>query len=143
MRNLLENAFGGIVYPINPTRRAVQGVYCYPNLAAVPEKVELAVIATPAATVPGLVRECIEQSVAAAIILSAGFAELGADGRQLEDGIRASARGKMRIVGPNCLRIIHPPSNLNASFAASMAAPGQVALLSQSSAISWRSPVCG
>ncbi|HEY7156515.1 MAG TPA: acetate--CoA ligase family protein, partial [Gemmataceae bacterium] len=135
MRNLLENSFGGVVYPINPKRRAVQGVYCYPNLAAVPEKVELAVIATPAATVPSLVRECVEQGVAAAIIISAGFAELGADGRKLEDEIRTSARGKMRIVGPNCLGIIHPPSNLNASFAASMAAPGQVALLSQSGAI--------
>jgi acetyltransferase len=135
MRNLLENSFGGVVYPINPKRRAVQGVYCYPNLAAVPEKVELAVIATPTATVPSLVRECVEQGVAAAIIISAGFAEMGVDGRKLEDEIRASARGKIRIVGPNCLGIIHPPSNLNASFAASMAAPGQVALLSQSGAI--------
>lgn len=135
MRNLLENPFGGVVYPINPKRRAVQGVYCYPNLAAVPEKVELAVLATPAATVPKLVRECVERGVAAAIIISAGFAELGTDGRKLEAEIRGIARGKMRIVGPNCLGIIHPPSNLNASFAASMAAPGKVALLSQSGAI--------
>ena len=135
MRNLLENPFGGVVFPINPKRRAVQGVLCYPNLAAVPDKVELAVIATPAATVPNLVRECVERGVAAAIIISAGFAELGAVGRKLEDEIRGLARGKMRIVGPNCLGIIHPPSNLNASFAASMAAPGQVALLSQSGAI--------
>jgi acetyltransferase len=135
MRNLLENPFGGVVFPINPKRRAVQGVLCYPNLGAVPEKIELAVIATPAATVPNLVRECAESGVAAAIIISAGFAELGADGRKLEDEIRGIARGKMRIVGPNCLGIIHPPSNLNASFAASMATPGQVALLSQSGAI--------
>jgi acetyltransferase len=135
MRNLLENPFGGVIFPINPKRRAVQGVHCYANLAAVPEKVELAVIATPAATVPNLVRDCVERGVSAAIIISAGFAELGADGRKLEEEIRGSARGKMRIVGPNCLGIIHPPSNLNASFAASMAAPGKVALLSQSGAI--------
>jgi acetyltransferase len=135
MRNLLENPFGGVVYPINPKRRAVQGVYCYPNLDALPEKVELAVIATPAATVPNLVRTCVDRDVPAAIIISAGFAELGAEGRKLEDEIRGIAHGKMRIVGPNCLGIIHPPSNLNASFAASMAAPGKVALLSQSGAI--------
>jgi len=135
MRNLLENPFGGVVFPINPKRRAVQGVLCYPNLDAVPEKVELAVIATPAATVPNLVRDCAERGVAAAIIISAGFAELGAEGRKLEHEIRGIARGKMRIVGPNCLGIIHPPSNLNASFAASMAARGNIALLSQSGAI--------
>jgi acetyltransferase len=135
MRNLLENPFGGVVFPINPKRRAVYGVHCYPHLAAVPEKAELAIIATPAATVPGLVRECVEQGVPAAIIISAGFAELGAVGRKLEAEIRGAAHGQMRIVGPNCLGIIHPPSNLNASFAASMAAPGQVALLSQSGAI--------
>jgi acetyltransferase len=135
MRNLLENPFGGVVFPINPKRRAVQGVSCHPNLAAVPEKVELAVIATPAETVPGVVRDCVEHGVAAAIIISAGFAELGAAGRKLEEEIRGIAQGKMRIVGPNCLGIIHPPSNLNASFAASMALSGQVALLSQSGAI--------
>src|SRR5579884_2270834 len=135
LRNLLEKPFGGVVFPINPKRSIVQGITCYPNLAAVPERVELAVIATPAATVPGVVRDCVEHGVAAAIIISVGFAELGAEGRKLEDEVRGIARGKMRIVGPNCLGIIHPPSNLNASFAASMAAPGQVALLSQSGAI--------
>jgi acetyltransferase len=135
MRNLLENPFGGVLFPINPKRSAVLGIHCYPNLAAVPEKVELAVIATPAATVPNLVRDCVENGVAAAIIISAGFAELGAEGRQLEDEIRSIAHDKMRIVGPNCLGIIHPPSNLNASFAAAMAPRGRVALLSQSGAI--------
>jgi acetyltransferase len=135
MRNLLENPFGGVVQPINPKRKAVQGVHCYPDLVSVSEKVELAVIATPAATVPGLVRECVTHGVPAAIIISAGFAELGTEGRKLEDAIREVAKGKMRIVGPNCLGIIHPTGNLNASFAASMAEPGHVALLSQSGAI--------
>src|SRR5690349_15210025 len=68
MRNLLTNPFGGVVFPINPRRRSVQGVHCYPDLAAVPEKVDLAVIATPAATVPSLVRQCVDHGVAAAII---------------------------------------------------------------------------
>src|SRR5262245_17120286 len=135
MRNLLGNPFGGVVFPINPERRAVHGVCCYPDLAAVPEAVDLAVIATPAATVPGLVAGCAARGVPAAIVISAGFSELGEPGRSLERQIKEAARGKMRIIGPNCLGVIHPPTNLNASFAADMARPGKVALLSQSGAI--------
>ncbi len=135
VRNLLENPFGGTVFPINPKRSVVQGIACYPNLAAVSARVELAVIATPAATVPDVVRDCVEHNVAAAIIISVGFAELGAEGRKLEDEIRGIAHGKLRIVGPNCLGILHPPSNLNASCATTMAPSGRVALLSQSGAI--------
>jgi len=134
MRNLLGNPFGGGVYPVNPKRRTVLGVHCYPDLASVPEAVDLAVIATPAPTVPALVADCAARGVPAAIVISAGFSELGTEGRALEAQIRA-ARGKMRLIGPNCLGVIHPPSNLNASFAAAMAPPGRVALLSQSGAI--------
>ena len=106
-----------------------------PNLAAVREPVDLAVIATPAATVPEQVRDCVERGVKAVIVISAGFSELGAEGQALERKVRDIARGKLRLVGPNCLGVIHPPSNLNASFAADMALPGNVALLSQSGAI--------
>jgi acetyltransferase len=135
MRNLLESPFGGVVYPINPRRRAVHAVHCYPSLAEVPERVDLAVIATPATTVPAQVRQCVEHGVQAAIILSAGFTEIGAEGRKLEAEIRALAKGRLRIIGPNCLGVIHPPSRLNASFAAGMARPGHLTLLSQSGAI--------
>jgi acetyltransferase len=135
IRNLLENQFGGVVYPVNPKRSAVHGVHCYPVLADVPAAVDLAIIATPAATVPALVSQCVERGVKGAIIISAGFSELGAEGRALEQQIRAIAHGKMRIIGPNCLGVLHPPSGLNASFAATMARPGNVALLSQSGAI--------
>src|SRR5260370_28777417 len=95
MHNLLANPFGGIVYPIKPKRKAVHGVGDYPDLASVPERPDLAVIATPAATVPALVKDCAERGVPAAIVISAGFSELGAEGRALEQHIRA-ARGKMR-----------------------------------------------
>jgi acetyltransferase len=135
IRNLIENPFGGVVYPINPKRHAVHGVLCYPGIAALPEVVDLAVIATPAATVAGLIEECVGKGIKSAIIISAGFSELGAEGRQLETRIRTLARGKMRLIGPNCLGVIHPPTNLNASFAAAVAKPGSVALLSQSGAI--------
>src|SRR5262245_14618578 len=135
MRNLLENPFGGVVYPVNPKRKAVHGVRCYATLAEVPEAVELAVIATPAATVPGTVRDCVARGVRGAIVISAGFSELGAAGRALEDEVRALARGRLRLIGPNCLGVLHPPSGLNASFAAAMPRPGHVALFSQSGAI--------
>ncbi len=135
MRNLLENPFGGVVYPINPKRRSVHGVLCYPSLTALPEAVDLAVIATPAATVPATIRQCVQRGIAAAIIISAGFSELGADGRALE---RRNPRRRPRQDAHRRAELPrHPPavSGLNASFAASMARPGRVALLSQSGAI--------
>jgi acetyltransferase len=135
MRNLLRNPFGGTVYPVNPKSRSVQGVFAYPNLAAVPEAVDLAVIATPAATVVDQVRACVEYGVKSVIVISAGFSELGAQGRALERQVRDITHGKLRLVGPNCLGVIYPPGNLNASFAADMALPGSVALLSQSGAV--------
>ena len=135
MRNLLASPFGGVVYPVNPKRAAVQGVHCYPDLEAVPGPVDLAVIATPAAAVPGVVADCAARGVPAAVVISAGFAELGAEGRALEARVREAARGRLRLIGPNCLGVIRPPAALNASFATSMAAPGRVALLSQSGAI--------
>src|SRR3954471_23007178 len=84
IRNLLENPFGGVVYPINPKRPAVHGVRCYPSLKALPEAVDLAVIATPAATVPAIIADCVALGVRSAIVISAGFSELGPQGRQLE-----------------------------------------------------------
>jgi acetyltransferase len=135
MHNLLQTPFGGVVYPVNPKRKAVHGVLCYPSLLDTPEAVDLAVIATPAATVPAMIEQCVARGVRSAVVISAGFSELGAAGRALEQQIRDIALGKLRIVGPNCLGIIHPPSGLNASFASAMAKPGRVALLSQSGAI--------
>ncbi len=133
-RNLLGHPFGGGVYPVNPKRRTVLGVQCYPDLSAVPEAVDLVVIAVPAPAVPAVVADCAGRGVPAAIIVSAGFSGRGAEGRALEDQIRA-ARGTMRVLGPSPLGVLHPPCNLNASVAAAMALPGRVALLSQSGAI--------
>src|SRR5262245_60501187 len=84
MRNLLQNPFGGVVYPVNPKRKTVHGVYCYPSLLDTPDVADLAVIATPAVHVPAAIEQCVARGVPAAIIISAGFSELGADGRALE-----------------------------------------------------------
>ncbi len=133
--NLLSSPFGGTVYPVNPRRPSVLGIRAYPSIREVPERPDLAVICTPAPGVPALVRECVEAGVPCAIIISAGFKETGAAGVELERQIQEIARGKMRIIGPNCLGVMSPLSGLNATFAARMAKPGRVACLSQSGAL--------
>lgn len=134
--NLLRSPFGGPVYPINPRRNSVLGVRTVASVGLLKNEVDLAVIATPAATVPELIAECGEAGVRAAIILSAGFREVGSDGVALEKQVLENARRfDMRIIGPNCLGVMNPISGLNATFAAAMAAPGSIAFLSQSGAL--------
>ena len=136
LTNLLSNPFGGTVYPVNPKRPNVLGVRAYPSIAEVPDKVDLAVIVTPAPTVPGIIAQCAAKDVPAAIIISAGFKETGAQGVEMERQVLAQARAsQMRIIGPNCLGVMSPLTGLNATFAGAMARPGNVAFLSQSGAL--------
>jgi acetyltransferase len=137
-RAVLENlsGYGGTIYPVNPKRPTVLGKPSYATIRSVPEKVDLAVIVTPAQTVPSLVRECAEAGVRGAIIISAGFKETGGSGAEMERQILAEAqRGHMRIIGPNCLGVMVPHAGLNATFAASLAKPGNLAFISQSGAL--------
>ncbi len=134
--NLIRSPFGGPVFPVNPQRHSVLGIKSYPNIANVPEVVDLVVIATPAATVPQVIRECVAIGVKGAIIVSAGFKEIGDVGAALEQEILAEARkGGMRIVGPNCLGVMNPLAGLNATFAGTIARAGNVAFVSQSGAL--------
>jgi acetyltransferase len=135
-RAVWENlrAFAGAVYPVNPKRARVFDHRAYPSVQALPEAVDLAVIVTPAATVPAIIGECASAGVKAAMIISAGFKECGAEGAALEREI-LTRRGSMRIVGPNCLGLMVPRLGFNATFAASIARPGSVAFLSQSGAL--------
>lgn len=134
--NLISNPFGGVVFPVNPKRSSILGIKAYPSIAAVPEKVDLAVVVTAARFVPDIIAECVEAGVKSAIIISAGFKELGAPGEELERQILAHARrGRMRIIGPNCLGVMNPITGLNATFGGVMARPGNVAFISQSGAL--------
>ncbi len=136
LRNLLGSDFGGIVFPVNPHYRSLLGVKAYPQVKDVPEPIDLAVIATPAPTVPGLIDECIAAGVKAAIVISAGFRETGEAGVALEQQIRQRLRrSKLRLLGPNCLGLMNPLTGLNATFAQTMANPGHVGFLSQSGAL--------
>jgi acetyltransferase len=136
LANLVASPFGGAVFPVNPKRRYVLGIKAYAAIGEVPEQVDLAVIATPAPTVPGIIAECVAAGVKGAIIISAGFKERGEAGAELERQVLAEARkGRMRLLGPNCLGAMTPPSGFNATFAATIARPGNVAFLSQSGAL--------
>lgn len=134
--NLLSNPFGGTVYPVNPKRPSVLGIRAYPSVKDLPERPDLAVVVTPAKAVPGLIEECAEAKIPGAIVISAGFKELGAPGIALEQEIINTARTSgMRLIGPNCLGVMNPISGLNATFAKGMAKPGNVAFISQSGAL--------
>ncbi|HLF98390.1 MAG TPA: GNAT family N-acetyltransferase [Methylococcaceae bacterium] len=135
-QNLLEGGFTGSVHPINPKHEVLRGQPCYASLQAIGQRVDLAVIATPAATVPGILRECGQHDVPAAIVLSAGFGEQGEAGKALEAELLAAAReGGMRLLGPNCLGLMRPQLGLNATFSHNVAQPGSLALISQSGAL--------
>jgi acetyltransferase len=134
--NLISSPFGGTVFPVNPKRASVLGIKAYPTIKDVPEKVDLAIVVTPAPTTPAIIQDCIELGIPGAIIISAGFKEVGPEGAELERQILENARqGGMRIIGPNCLGVMSPISGLNATFAAAMARPGNVGFISQSGAL--------
>ena len=134
--NLISSPFGGTVLPVNPKRSNVLGVLAYPDLAAIDEPVELAVVVTPAPSVPGVIEECAAKGVKGVIVISAGFREIGPEGEELERRILAQAReARIRVIGPNCLGVMNPVSGLNATFAAGMASSGSVGFVSQSGAL--------
>jgi acetyltransferase len=134
--NLITNPFGGTVFPINPQHSSILGIKAYSTIFDVPEKIDLAVIATPASTVPKIIADGVDAGIKGAIIISAGFKEVGAKGLALEQEILQQAhRGKIKIIGPNCLGVMNPISGLNATFASKMALPGTVGFISQSGAL--------
>lgn len=140
--NLLSSPFGGTLYPVNsnPNRSSIFGIKSYTRLQHIPDVqqqgIDLAVIAVPAHNVKHVMHDCVEVGVRGAIILSAGFKEIGREGEKLEEEIRDIAqRGKIRVIGPNCLGLQVPITGLNATFANDLARPGNVAFISQSGAM--------
>src|SRR3712207_5975135 len=108
MWNLVSSPFGGTVFPVNSRRPNVLGIKAYPSILEVPARVNLAVIVAPAPAVPGIIGECVEAGVQGAIIISAGFRETGSEGAELErQTLEEARRGRIRIVGPNCLGVMN------------------------------------
>ena len=134
--NFVRGLFEGKSYLVNNHKSEILGVKAYPTIGAVPETVDLAIIATPAKTVCGLVEECGQAGVKGIVILSAGFKETGPAGKAMEDEIlQVANKYGIRIVGPNCLGIIRPATRLNGTFLSKVPKPGTVAFLSQSGAL--------
>jgi acyl-CoA synthetase (NDP forming)/GNAT superfamily N-acetyltransferase len=138
VRSLLVGDFSGTVYPVNPAARAVCGVPAFPALLSIPEPVDLAVVAVPAAAVPGVIEEAASAGVRAVTIITAGFGETGRSGAAVETELLSVARKHgMRIVGPNCLGVINtdPDVRMIATFGSLDPQPGHLALVSQSGAV--------
>jgi acetyltransferase len=134
--NMLAAGFKGPLFAVNPKYKEVSGVPCYPSIDRLPQRVDLAVIATPPATVPGTIDECGRAGVRAAVVITAGFSETGPAGAKLERALLENARRHgVRVIGPNCLGILRPALGLNATFARSRVVPGSLGLISQSGAV--------
>ncbi len=134
--NLINDEFAGVIYPVNIKHKHIRSMRAYKSVKDIPDKIDLAIIATPAVTVPDIIKECGEAGIKGVVIISAGFNEAGKEGIRLSAKIIKTARiFGIRIVGPNCLGFIRPAINLNASFAAHMALPGNIAFISQSGAL--------
>ena len=136
---LAENmtaGYRGALYAVNPKHRSVNGLDCYPAIGKIPQRIDLAVIATPAHTVPTVIEQCGEAGVRAAVVITAGFSETGPAGARLERALLENAhRYRLRVIGPNCLGLMRPDIGLNATFARGGALAGSIGLISQSGAV--------
>ena len=138
LHNLLHSGFSGAVYPVNPHAPVVQAVKAYPSVEEIPDEVEMAVLVVPAAHVPDALEACGRKGVRGAVVISAGFAETGAEGLALQERVVSILRRHgMRMVGPNCLGVLNadPDVCLNATFTPTFPPFGGVAFASQSGAL--------
>ena len=136
VKNFTQSGYAGKVYFVNIKKAELLGVKTYPTVDQIPDQIDLAMIATPAKTTPGVMEECGKAKVKGVIIVSAGFKETGPEGKALEDQVGAIAKKYgIRVIGPNCIGILRPRSNLNATFLNKMPKPGNIAFLSQSGAL--------
>ncbi|NTV63444.1 MAG: CoA-binding protein [Oscillochloris sp.] len=136
LKNIIDNDYQGTVYPIHPSATTVLGLSAYPSISDLPQVPDLTVIVIPPQHVLPVVDECGRKGVRGLVVITAGFKEVGGEGKELERQLLAKVREYgMRMIGPNCLGVIDTVSNLNISFAALMPLDGEIALMSQSGAI--------
>ncbi len=136
IENLIKGGFDGEILPVNPHLEQIHGLKAYASIIEAPPFTDLAIIAVPIATTPGIIRECVRNGTRGVIIIAAGGKEMGEQGSLIEEQIKGAAEGSdLRIIGPNCLGVIRPGKNLNASFIRGMPAKGTVGFISQSGAI--------
>ena len=137
-RNLLEAAYQGILYPVNPKAKSIQGVKAYPNLVDIPDEVDMAVLIVPSEQVESVIELAARKGIKGVIVITAGFKEIGGHGVELEKKVQAMAKAHgIRMLGPNCLGVINTNKDvrMNATFSRLMPKPGNIALVSQSGAM--------
>ena len=136
LTNIINAGYEGKIFPVNPRAEIVKGLKCYPDLKSIGEVPDLVIIVVPAEVVPAVMQQCAEVKTEAVIIITAGFKEVGKEGRELEQQvIRAARQAGVRVIGPNCLGVIVPANRLNASFGGDLPAAGAIGYLSQSGAL--------
>ncbi len=135
-RNLLYQGFKGKVYPVNPKRKEILGIKCYPSVTDIPDKVDLGIIVIPAKGVPLVIKDCATKGVKGVVVITAGFREIGGEGLKLEQEITELVKNAgIRMVGPNCLGVVNTFNCMNATFASDMPSPGKISFFSQSGAL--------
>jgi acetate---CoA ligase (ADP-forming) len=135
LKNLIDDNFGGRIYPVNPGAQTILGTKAYKTVSDIKDEIDLALVIVPADLVINTFKELIGKSVKGAVVITAGFKETGSEGVRREKELAELCRGKIRVIGPNCLGIIDTYSNLNASFAQTMPAQGKIGFISQSGAM--------
>ncbi len=139
LKNFVKGGYSGKVFAINPDTTPILGQKVYPSIKDVPEKIDLAVIAVPAKTVPQILKECVEKKVKNLVIISSGFSEIGSKGKKLEEKCKKIVAGKARVIGPNVIGIYDSTTKVDTIFLPleRMARPkeGQIAFISQSGAV--------
>jgi acetyltransferase len=135
LSNLISSPFGGTIYPVNPKRDNILGIRAYKSLHDLPERPDCIIVTIPSDTVPALIEDAVSIGIPAAIVISAGFKEIGEKGVEYERQIKETIKGKMRLIGPNCLGVMSPITGFNATFAHTVARPGNLAFISQSGAL--------
>ena len=136
LSNLVAGGYKGKIYPVNNKTPEIDGIKCYPDLASIGETPDLVIVIVPAQYVPSVMEECAKVKVKSVIVITAGFKEVGPEGKKLEEEVIATARrGGIRFIGPNCLGVISPPHKLNASFGGDLPIPGSIGYISQSGAL--------
>jgi acetyl coenzyme A synthetase (ADP forming)-like protein len=134
--NLMQGGYAGQIFPVNPNADSIEGLRCFADLASIGQVPDLVIVIVPAKYVPAVMEDCAKIHVKSVIIITAGFKEVGKEGRMLEEQVsRIARRGGIRFIGPNCLGLIAPSHRLNASFGGDLPAPGVIAYISQSGAL--------
>lgn len=136
--NIIDSRFQGIVYPVNPKAKGILGIKCYPNVIEIPDVVDLAIIMVPSFLVSGVMEECGQKGIKGAILISAGFKEIGGEGITLEKELQEIIRKhNISLIGPNCLGVMNtdPETSMNATFGTQMPGTGNISFISQSGAL--------